>query len=88
VIVDIPKLDVTTPTGTVECRRADVSIAVSDSVAMRVVPLGPDGTAYPDDAKAVLIPGDGRDNERDPQMRQFLAAVQVAARNILRDKVR
>lgn len=87
-IVDIPKLDITTPTGTVACRSADVSIAISDSVAMRVVPIGPDGTQFPAEARSVLIPGDGRDNERDPQMRQFLAAVQVAARNILRDKVR
>lgn len=86
-LVDINATTVTLPDGTsVVCKQADVSVAISDSVAMRVVPVGPTGTPYPDAAGAVLIPAD--DRARDPQMRAFLNAVNTAAKQLIRDKGR
>ena len=37
---------VSTESGDVTCTESEVSVAVSNSVAMSVVPVGPDGTIY------------------------------------------
>jgi hypothetical protein len=82
--VDIPTVKVQTPSGEVLCKQADVSFALSESVAMRVVPVGPDGTEYPEATQAMLIPA--RDSMRDPQMKAFWNAIGNAAKNLLRDR--
>ena len=57
----------------VVCSEAEVSVAVSSTVAMRVVPVDGDGIEHPDAALAVV----GGDDVEDVTV--FLAAVRDAA---------
>jgi len=57
----------------VTCSEAEVSIAISNSVAIRVVPVGPDGTTY--DAAAVGIVG----TEGQEDVDVFMSSVRSAA---------
>ena len=51
-------ITVETESGPVVCTEAEVSVAVSSSVAMRLVPIDGAGTQYPD--QAVGIVGDNQ----------------------------
>jgi hypothetical protein len=55
------------------CSEAEVSVAVSSTVAMRVVPVDAEGVEYPDGAVAVV----GGDDVDDVAV--FMAAVRDAA---------
>lgn len=57
----------------VDCYEANVYVAVSDSVAVRVVPVRPDGTEFPDAAVGIVGTGD------QPDIAAFLSAVSSAA---------
>lgn len=59
------------------CVEAEVSVAVSNSVALRAVPVGPDGTEYPDAA----IPVVGMSDHAD--VAAFLSVVSEASRVLL-----
>lgn len=54
-------VEVTTEDGSVTCSEAEVSIAVSSSVAIRVVPVDGDGTEYPDAAFGIVGSSDQSD---------------------------
>lgn len=45
---------VSLPNGDVPCSEFEASVAISNSVAVRLVPVGPDGTEYPEQATGVV----------------------------------
>lgn len=59
------------------CVEVEVSVAVSNSVAVRAVPVDADGVEYPDHALAVV--GDGSDE----RIGQFMAQVAAGAAALL-----
>jgi hypothetical protein len=72
-----PPVIVSTDAGDVTCTVGAVSVAASASANVRVVPLGPDGTAYP--ARSISVVG--RPGTADVDA--FLAAVQGAAATLV-----
>lgn len=66
-----------TEAGSMTCTEAEVSLAVSDTLAIRLVPVDADGTEYPDAASAIV--GDSR----DPEIAAFLEALTSALINLL-----
>lgn len=56
----------------ITCVGADVSIAISSSCAIRLVPVGPNGEEFADAAMGII----GADNE--PDMATFMATVAQA----------
>lgn len=59
--IAINPVTVATDDGNVTCVEASVSCAVTASAAIRLTPLGPDGTAYLDADMPIVIPaGSGR----------------------------
>lgn len=81
-IVDTGPTSVTRNDGTVVvCHKADVSMAMSDSVAMRIVPIAPDGTPYPEAAQALIIPA--AEESQTPYMREFFSSVADAVHTVL-----
>lgn len=71
---------VTTDEGTVSCTSGEVSVAVSNSVAIRVVPVDANGTEYPDSAVGVV----GSDDQSD--IATFLASVADATSVLLTER--
>ncbi len=67
-------ITVETESGPVSCTEADVSVAVSSSVAMRLVPIDGAGIQYPD--QAVGIVGDNQQAD----IATFLATVADASK--------
>ena len=61
----------------VVCSEAEVSVAVSDTVAMRVVPVDADGVEYPEAAVGVV----GGEEQADVAV--FLADVSAAVEALL-----
>lgn len=57
--IQISPVTVNAENGSVLCEEAEVSVAVSNSTAVRLVPVGPDGTEYPDAAMGIV--GDSGD---------------------------
>jgi hypothetical protein len=72
-----PPVVVATESGDVVCTTGAVSVAASNSANVRVVPLGPDGTAYP--ARSISVVGRPGTADIDT----FLAAVQGAAATLV-----
>lgn len=66
------QIDPVTVDGNV-CSEAEVSVAVSSTVAMRVVPVDGDGTEYPEAAVGVV------GGEESEDVAAFLSAVREAA---------
>lgn len=66
--------------GDVVCTRASVSVAVSTGASMSLVPVAPDGTAFPDFAIPVLVAS----VDPDPAGEEFLDAVLAAAQGLAR----
>ena len=60
--------------------QANVYVAVSNSVAVRVVPVGPDGTEYPD-AAIGIVGASG-----DPSTQDFMTDVTAAVLALLADR--
>jgi hypothetical protein len=63
-----PPAIVTTDDGPVECVEGNVHVAVSTGVNIRVVPVGPDGTAYPMASISIV------DRGRAADVQAFVAA--------------
>lgn len=63
---------VTTDNGDVSCSEFEASVAISNSVAVRLVPVGPDGTEYPEQATGVV----GDSSQAD--ISEFMGAVAAA----------
>lgn len=59
------------------CTEAEVSVAVSNTTAVRVVPVDDNGTEYPDAALGIVGGPD------EPDVAAFLATVATAATTLL-----
>jgi hypothetical protein len=70
VLIQIAPYTVTTEAGDVVCVQARASVAVSTGVAIRLVPVGPDGTEYPAHALPIVA--------RPGALAQFEAAIRSA----------
>ncbi len=71
---------VPTESGDVSCTIAEVSVAVSNSTAIRLVPVGPDSTEYPDAALGIV------GSYGEPDITAFMNAVQVAVTTLAHDR--
>jgi hypothetical protein len=58
--LDPPQI-VQTEDGPVSCAEGNIHVAVSTGVAIRIVPVGPDGTAYPKSPIAIVDRGTSPD---------------------------
>jgi len=65
--LDPPQV-VQTEDGPVSCAEGEISVAVSTGVAIRIVPVGPDGTLYPASPIAIV------DRGTSPDVQAFIAA--------------
>lgn len=61
--IAINPINVETDAGLVLCAEAEVSVAVSNTVAIRIVPVGPDGTEYSNNATGIVGGADQPDIE-------------------------
>lgn len=75
--ININPVNVETEGGVVVCSEADVSVAVSSSVAIRVVPVGPDGKEYPEGTMGVV----GTQDQQD--IVDFMASLAVSLDSLL-----
>jgi hypothetical protein len=72
--ITVNPITVDTDSGPVVCTEAEVSVAVSSSVAMRLVPVDSSANLYPDQAQGIVGTGD------DADIATFLATVAEASR--------
>lgn len=72
--ITVNPIIVETESGPITCTEADVSVAVSSSVAMRLVPVDGAGNLYPDQAQGIV----GTNDQAD--IATFLATVAEASR--------
>ena len=72
-------ITVSTDNGDVSCSEAEISVAVSNSVAVRIVPVDVDGNEYPDAATGVV--GTGDQDDISTFMDEVSAAVTVLIAN-------
>lgn len=75
--VAIKPVVIETESGPVTCTEAVLSVAVSSSVAMRLVPIDGSGVQYPNDSLGIV--GDGS----APDIASFLNAVLVASQTLV-----
>lgn len=75
--INIKPVVIETESGPVTCSEAVLSVAVSNSVAMRLVPVDGGGTEYPADSLGIV--GDSS----APDIAQFLDAVLVASQSLV-----
>jgi hypothetical protein len=68
---------VETEDGPIECFEGNASVAISSSIAVRIVPVGPDGTEYPEDAFSFVGSLDAEDIEN------ILAQVKLALEELV-----
>lgn len=71
--INITPISVESENGTVSCNEVEVSVAVSNSVAIRAVPVDGDGNEYPDAALAIV--GDSSDQRIAGFMEQVATGV-------------
>ena len=69
-LLDPPQI-VLTDAGPVSCVEGEVSVSVSAGVAIRIVPVGPDGMRYPASPIAIA------DRGSSPDVQAFIAACVV-----------
>lgn len=70
--ININPVTVVTDAGPVLCTSANVSVAVSSSTAIRLVPVGPNGVEFPDAAMGIV----GGETEADVAV--FMVSVAAA----------
>ena len=78
--ISISPITVTTDDGDVVCSEAEVSVAVSTSVAMRIVPIDPAGLEHSDAAVGIV----GTNEQND--IAAFLDAVTAASAVLLTNR--
>lgn len=69
-----------TESGDVSCSEAEASVAVSNSTAIRLVPVGSDGTEYPDAALGIV--GD----QSVTDIAEFMSTVQAAVTTLAQSR--
>lgn len=79
--INTKPITVETESGPITCTEAEVSVAVSSSVAMRVVPIDGAGNEYADQAIGVV----GDSNQ--PDIAIFLASVADASKVLIDGRV-
>jgi NACalpha-BTF3-like transcription factor len=75
--ININTVNIETEDGNVACSEAEVSVAISNSVAMRIVPVDANGTEYPNNALGVV----GDMSQEDIAL--FMAQVASAAADLM-----
>jgi hypothetical protein len=78
--ISITPITVETDNGPVTCTVAEVSVAVSSSVAMRIVPVGADGTEYV--ANSIGIVG----TSEQAEIAAFLDSVSAASQTLMQSQ--
>lgn len=59
--INVNPINIETESGAVTCTEAEVSVAISSSVAIRVTPVGPDGKEYMEHSLGVVGTQDQQD---------------------------